>query len=147
MKKGLLLLFALAAATLRAELEIVPGYASASLHLSGVEVRDESEFQSQLFCGRKGGPLRPALPLICNAAEKAARGVVVDLEENTEYEIRLEYDFNGKKGVVRKVFRTENSCVPVAETVTLTRENWRRIADALKSGTQDGYIRYTAAQQ
>ena len=145
MKRWLFLLFALAAVTLRAELEIVPGYVSASLHLPGVEVQDESEFQSKLFCGKKGGALRPVLPLICNAAEKAARGVVVDLEENTEYEIRLEYAFNGKKGVVRKVFRTENSCVPVAETVTLTRENWRRIADALKSGTQDGYIRYTAA--
>ncbi|MBQ7207373.1 MAG: right-handed parallel beta-helix repeat-containing protein [Lentisphaeria bacterium] len=145
MKKGLFPLFLLAALTLRAELEVVPGYVSASLHLAGIEVKDESEFQSKLFCGKKGGPLRPVLPLICNAAEKAARGVVVGLEENTEYELRLEYAYNGKKGEVRKTFRTENSCVPVAETVTLTRENWRRIADDLKSGTPKGYIRYTAA--
>ncbi|MBQ9501357.1 MAG: right-handed parallel beta-helix repeat-containing protein [Lentisphaeria bacterium] len=145
MRKLPIFLCCFAAFLLRAELEIVPGYVSASLHLPGVEVRDEADFRSKLSFREKGGVFTPAFPLICNAAEKTARGVVVNLKENTEYELVLEYAFNGRKEKIQKSFRTKNSAVPVAETVMLTAGNWRTIADSLKSGTPGGYIRYTAA--
>ena len=104
-----------------AGLEVVPGYASASLHLPGVNVEKEEAFSSVLSFREKGGEFQPALPLICNAAEKAARGVIVNLKENTVYELKLECFFNGKKKSFKKEFRTKNSIVPIAETIVLTK--------------------------
>ena len=127
-----------------AGLEVVPGYASASLHLPGVNVEKAEDFSSTLSFREKGGKFQEALPLICNAAEKAARGVIVNLKENTAYELKLECSFNGKKQSFQKEFRTGNSVVPIAETVVLTKDNWKQLADNLKSGTETGYIRYTA---
>ena len=144
MKKNFFLLALFAFLPLFAELEIVPGYASASLHLPGVNVDKEEDFSSVLSFREKGGKFLDALPLICNAAEKVARGVIVNLKENTDYEVKLECSFNGKKKSISKRFRTKSSVVPIAETIVLTAENWKQIADNLKSGTETGYIRYTA---
>ena len=144
MKKNFFLFALFSFLPLFAELEIVPGYASASLHLPGVNVEKEEAFSSALSFREKGGKFQEALPLICNAAEKVARGVIVNLKENTVYELKLDCSFNGKKQSFQKEFRTKNSVVPIAETIVLTKDNWKKIADNLKSGTEKGYIRYTA---
>ena len=144
MKKYIILSALLGVLPLLAELEIVPGYVSASLHLPGVDVKKEEDFSSKLSFREKNGKFKPALSLICNAEEKTARGVIVNLKENTVYEVKLDCSFNGKKKSFTKKFRTKNSVVPVAETVILTEKNWKSIADNLKSGTEKGYIRYTA---
>ena len=144
MKKYIILSALLSVLPLLAELEIVPGYVSASLHLPGVDVKKEEDFSSKLFFREKNGKFKPALSLICNAAEKTARGVIVNLKENTVYEVKLDCSFNGKKKSFTKKFRTKNSIVPVSETIVLTEKNWKKIVDELKSGTEKGYIRYTA---
>ena len=144
MKKYIILSALLSVLPLLAELEIVPGYVSASLHLPGVDVKKEEDFSSKLSFREKDGKFKPALSLICNAAEKTARGVIVNLKENTVYEVKLDCSFNGKKKSFTKQFRTKNSIVPVSETIVLTETNWKKIVDKLKSGTEKGYIRYTA---
>lgn len=144
MKKYIILSALLGVLPLLAELEIVPGYVSASLHLPGVDVKKEEDFSSKLSFREKDGKFKPALSLICNAAEKTARGVIVNLKENTVYEVKLDCSFNGKKKSFTKQFRTKNSIVPVAETIVLSENNWKKIVDKLKSGTEKGYIRYTA---
>ena len=143
-KKIVFFLAVLSTLPLPAELEIVPGYVSASLHLPGIDVKKEEDFSSKLSFREKNGKFTSALSLICNAAEKTARGVIVNLKENTEYEVKLDCSYNDKKKSFTKKFRTKNSVVPISETIVLTEENWKKLADNLKSGTENGYVRYTA---
>ena len=100
MRKYIFLSALLGVLPLLAELEIVPGYVSASLHLPGVDVKKEEDFSSKLSFREKNGKYKPALSLICNAAEKTARGVIVNLKENTVYEVKLDCSFNGKRKVL-----------------------------------------------
>ena len=73
---------------------------------------------------------------------KSYRASVRDLDEDTEYEVRL-VDGNGAC-VKAARFRTWSSEVPVAKTVVLTADGPlpKTISD---KGTADGWIRYTAA--
>ena len=73
---------------------------------------------------------------------KMYRASVRDLDEDTEYEVRL-VDGNGAC-VKAARFRTWSSEVPVAKTVVLTADGPlpKTISD---KGTADGWIRYTAA--
>ena len=142
----LLLLTAVTAITWAAEkIEIVPGYVSVAIHITGLKSKLEKDFTSEVSFREAGcGEFRPAYELIFNPHYQAARGVVVNLQENREYEVRVSYRDNGKTASFIRKFRTRNSEVPVAKTIVLNAKNWKKSLTLADSGTPEGYIRYTA---
>ncbi len=147
MKKIIILIFFAVAAVLPAaeKIEIVPGYVSTAIHVTGLQSKLEKEFSSQISYREAGkGDFLPAYELIFNPHLRAARGVVVNLQENQEYELKVTYSDNGKKSSFTRKFRTRNSDVPVAKTIVLNAKNWKKTLTLAHSGKPDGYIRYTA---
>ena len=147
MKKIITLIFFAVAAVLPAaeKIEIVPGYVSVAIHVTGLQSKLEKEFSSSVSYREAGkGKFLPAYELIFNPHLRAARGVVVNLQENREYEVKIAFNDNGRKAEVIRKFRTRNSDVPVAKTIVLNAKNWKKTLTLAHSGTPDGYIRYTA---
>ena len=142
----LLLLSAMTTVSFAAEkIEIVPGYVSAAIHITGLQSKLEKEFSSSVSYREAGkGDYLPAYELIFNPHLRAARGVVVNLQENREYELKVTYSDNGKNSSFTRKFRTRNSDVPVAKTIVLNARNWKKSLTLANSGKPDGYIRYTA---
>lgn len=84
----------------------------------------------------------PALDPVYIPIENAWRGSIMLLQENTEYEVKgiisgeLTDQFSGR-------FKTLNSKVKIAETIILDPSNFPGDLEIKKSGTPNGYIRYT----
>ncbi len=77
--------------------------------------------------------------------EKAWRGSIMLLKENTEYEFKAV--ISGEvKSEITQTFRTRSSNFKVAETIVLDSKNFKGQLKNIKSGTHNGYIRYTAAK-
>ena len=75
--------------------------------------------------------------------EKAWRGSMMLLQENTEYEFKAVIS-GAVKDEIRSSFKTRSSSFKVAETIVLNSRNFNKQLKNIKSGTPDGYIRYTA---
>ena len=75
--------------------------------------------------------------------EKAWRGSIMLLKENTEYEFKAVISGEVKDEILQ-TFRTRSSNFKVAETIVLNSKNFKEQLIKIKSGTPDGYIRYTA---
>ncbi len=71
--------------------------------------------------------------------DKELRGSIVGLQENTEYEFRLQVKDQAPE--IRK-FRTWSSQVPIAKTIELTSSG-KTIA-IKENGQENGWVRYTA---
>ena len=148
MKKVAAVLFVISLfpALFAAQLKTVPGYVSTSIYLSGLTAGHEDKFSSEVSYRKVGEKeFLPALPLIYNANDKEARGVIVNLQENTSYELRLKYTDMGKSSSATAKFRTRSSVFPVAKTIVIDKNNWQGSLNITASGKPDGYIRYTAA--
>ena len=128
------------AVTFAAEkIEIVPGYVSVAIHITGLQSKLEKEFSSSVSYREAGkGDCLPAYELIFNPHLRAARGVVVNLQENREYELKVTYSDNGKKSSFTRKFRTRTSDVPVAKTIVLNARNWKKSLTLANSGKPDG---------
>ena len=72
---------------------------------------------------------------------KDYRGSILDLKEDTQYEMRL---VAGGKAFAEGSFRTWASEVPVARTVVLDPDTFKTPFVISDRGTADGWIRYTA---
>lgn len=70
------------------------------------------------------------------------RGSVVDLTENTSYELRLRTPEG--KNVAAGTFRTWSSVVPVARTIDISERIHNGTVCISDQGTPDGWIRFTA---
>ena len=75
--------------------------------------------------------------------EKAWRGSMMLLEEDTEYEFKAVIS-GAVKDEIRSSFKTRSSNFKVAETIVLNSKNFNKQLKNIKSGKPDGYIRYTA---
>ncbi|MBS1370867.1 MAG: right-handed parallel beta-helix repeat-containing protein [Lentisphaeria bacterium] len=123
----------------RAPVEVVPLYCSASYYC---DFEEKSEPAGVKAGFRRAGEtaFRPAWPPQWDAADRQLRGSIVDLEEDTEYELKFEAE-GREPHVVR--FRTWKSEVPVAKTVDLSQVFNGRTFVIDAKGTPQGYIRYT----
>jgi hypothetical protein len=90
----------------------------------------------------KGGDWQRAFPPAYFAEDNMYRGSIVNLAENTAYEVEL----TGPAGEVlaRTDFTTWRSDVPIAKTVVLDDTNFDGHLTITESGSPDGWIRYTA---
>ena len=127
-----------------AVLEVAPSYVSAGYEISNLASAKAAEFKAEAFYREKGGKFMPAFAPDYPPFEHKARGVLVNLKENTEYELKLVISDNGKKSTLTKTFRTLGAKLPVAKTIYVTPEMIKNGLNIKKSGTAKGYIRYTA---
>jgi hypothetical protein len=126
-------------------LEIVPGYQMCSIYLNHCQAEDDATINGQIQYREKNTPTwRPALPPAYVRHEKSWRVSLLNLRENTEYEVRVTVDDDGRRVEIIRGFRTKTPSVPVAKTVVLSA-NQANSALHAESGTEDGYIRYTAS--
>lgn len=89
-----------------------------------------------------GGPWQRAFAPPYIAEDGMYRGSIVDLDENTAYELRIA---DGEGTVLAETaFRTWASEVPVARTVVLDETNFDGHLQIRESGSPEGWIRYTA---
>lgn len=91
---------------------------------------------------KRGGQWQPAFPLVYVNEDGMYRGSIVNLEENTLYEVRLT-DAGGKV-LAHTRFRTWRSDVPVARTIVLDADNFTGRYVVKDSGTPDGWVKITA---
>ncbi|MFA6292391.1 MAG: right-handed parallel beta-helix repeat-containing protein [Victivallales bacterium] len=123
------------------KIEAVPSFISCSIYLRGLD----KEEQSPSVKYRKTGSdtWLDSYPLVYDKAGKEYRGSVVNLEEDSEYELRVA----GKKGVAAAAkFRTWTSSPKIAKTLsvdTMLASTGGRLTITEK-GSEDAWIKYTA---
>ena len=127
-----------------AVLEVAPSYISAGYELSNLAAGKADDFKAQAFYREKDGEFMPAYTPDFPPFEHKARGVLVNLKENTQYELKLVIDDNGKKSTLTKKFCTLGAKLPIAQNITVTPEMIKKGLIIKKSGNANGYIRYTA---
>ncbi|MCC7492279.1 MAG: right-handed parallel beta-helix repeat-containing protein [Fimbriimonadaceae bacterium] len=88
------------------------------------------------------GAWQPVYPPVYAPEDTMYRGSVVNLQEDTAYELRV-LDAAGAT-VESSPFRTWRSAVPIAKTVVLDATNFDGHLAITESGTPEGWIRYTA---
>ncbi len=116
----------------KTRLEIVPGYRVCSLYLHECRTEKESDFQSVLQYRKEGeSQWRTALSPVYLPNQRCARGSLLNLDENTSYQLRFDFTDGGQKKSVRKSFRTLNVHVPVVRTIELTPDNFRKINEMI----------------
>ncbi len=114
-------------------LTLIPTFENCSFELPDGEGREcKVEYRSA-----GSDQWRKALPPIWFPDERCWRGSLLELREDTEYEIRLR--ISGKKTVSGR-FKTRNSDFPVAKTVVIRKLPFR----ITESGRPGAYVRYTA---
>ncbi len=134
MKKFCLFIFAILVFSLcGGELSVIPGFRVCSIEIRG-SGKTSVRYRKTGTSGWKNAP-----ELVDVEAEKVLRGSLLDLEENTGYE--LEVHVEGRRH--QCAFKTRNSDFPVAKTVYLTKKDCGKTFKP-QSGSPDGYIRYTA---
>ncbi|HJN16457.1 MAG TPA: right-handed parallel beta-helix repeat-containing protein, partial [Armatimonadota bacterium] len=93
---------------------------------------------------RKGDDWLKAFPPAYFEEDSMYRGSVVDLDEDTSYELKLT---DGAGEILAQTdFATWSSDVPIAKTVVLDEDNFNGHLTITGSGTPEGWIRYTARQ-
>ncbi|MBE6371874.1 MAG: right-handed parallel beta-helix repeat-containing protein [Lentisphaerae bacterium] len=112
-----------------------PGFGSAAIYTAAGKDGAPLEF-------RKAGDAEwiPAQRLVLSPDKKELRGSIFRLREGTKYEYRITRDGKMETGS----FTTKSSDVPIAKTIVLTNENFQGYLKLAESGTEKGYIRYTA---
>ena len=120
------------------KLTTVPGFAGCSYYFPAatsdkitVEFRQEGKGDYQL-----------ALDPSYNHREKLWRGSIVNLEENTNYEIRISAD---GKTLASGKFLTLGKAPRIAKTIVLDEKNFNGTLTINAKGKPDGWIRYTCA--
>ncbi|MHC4403024.1 MAG: right-handed parallel beta-helix repeat-containing protein [Planctomycetota bacterium] len=91
---------------------------------------------------KKGGDWLEALQPPHMAEDDMVRGSIVDLDEDTSYEIRITGD-NGKI-LAQEEFRTWRSDIPIAKTIVLDEATFAGQLTIRDEGSPDGWIKYTA---
>ncbi|MEN6303803.1 MAG: hypothetical protein ABFD96_13815, partial [Armatimonadia bacterium] len=98
----------------------------------------------QMRYRRKGGDWQRAFPPAYFEEDSMYRGSIVNLEEDTAYELELT---KGEGEVLARTdFTTWRSEVPIAKTVVLDENNFHGRLTINEAGSPDGWIRYTARE-
>lgn len=118
-------------------LEVVPSFNACSFYLKAPQAA-----AVRVTYRQKGGDWLEALQPPYFVEDGMFRGSIVDLDEDTSYEIRIAAD----KGetLAQREFRTWQSDVPIARTVVLDEATFPGKLTIRDEGSPVGWIRYTA---
>lgn len=132
--------------------EVVPLFHSCSIYFY---TNDLSKECTTWFREKDSSQWQNAFPLIKNPEKVVTpyevdtetfpdksmfRGSIVNLKENTEYELKIKYG----NTTYTKEFKTWNSDVPIKKTVNLQETISGKEIIINEKGTKDGWIKYTA---
>jgi hypothetical protein len=120
-----------------ATFEVVPSFNSCSYYLPSPNLGALS-----VIYRKTGGEWREALPPPYFVEDVMYRGSLVDLEEDTSFEIRIT-EVNGEI-LAEQEFRTWQSEVPVAKTIVLDDGTFPGHLTIRDEGSPDGWLKYTA---
>ncbi len=138
MKKLCIFIF-LAAVTqaCSAQIETFPAFESCSIYL---KIENPDSKWSSAFKEKKNEAWNRAYPPVIDKEKKEVRFSIVNLKENTEYELKLE---NKNTGEIKKTeFKTLTLNVPIAKTVLLDEHSLKNGLVIKEKGTPEGWIRY-----
>jgi len=120
-----------------APFEIVPLFNACSFYFKS-RVRDDLTVDYR----RKGGSRLKAYPPVYVKEDGMYRGSIVDLDEDTLYELRITAA-NGDV-LAQQEFRTWSSRVPVSKTIILDDQTFTGKLNVEESGSPQGWIKITA---
>ena len=119
-------------------LTFVPGFAGCSFYFPA----ETNAPVSVTFREAGKGEFKPALEPSYNRREKLWRGSIVNLKEDTAYEVKISAD---GKTVASGKFLTLGKAPIVGKTIVLNEKNFNGTLKITGSGTPDAWIRYTCA--
>ena len=121
------------------ELRLRPTFVSCGFSFGAAQPVEGAQLEFREKGAAGWTPGKPAL--LYFKETKDYRGSILDLKEDTQYEMRL---VAGGKAFAEGSFRTWASEVPVARTVVLDPDTFKTPFVISDRGTADGWIRYTA---
>ena len=126
-------------------LTLIPSFENCSYYINRTPQEWGKECTAKVWY-RKNGEKNwtAALDPVDMEQEKAWRGSLMMLQENTEYEFKALIS-GEKSSELRQVFRTRNSDFKVGRTIILDEKNFKGVLNGIVSGTPDGYTLYKAA--
>ncbi len=119
--------------------EVVPLFNACSFYLPGPKPDALS-----VTYRKPGGDWLEAMQPPHFAEDDMVRGSIVDLDENTLYEIKITAA-NGRI-LAQEEFKTWRTDVPIAKTVALDEDTFAGELTIRDKGSPDGWIKYTAPQ-
>lgn len=119
-------------------LTFVPGFAGCSFYYPAAT----AEQVDVSFREAGKGEFKPALTPSYNRREKLWRGSIVNLKENTAYEVKISA---GGKTLAEGKFLTLGKAPKVAKTIVLNEKNFNGSLKITKGGKPDAWVRYTCA--
>jgi hypothetical protein len=122
-----------------APFEIVPLFNACSFYFKSL-ARDGLAVD----CRRKGGFWLKAYPPVYVKEDGMYRGSIVDLDEDTPYELRITAT-NGDV-LAQQEFHTWSSQVPIGKTIILDDKSFTGQLTVRESGSPQGWIKITAEQ-
>lgn len=126
------------------DFEVIPSYTVCSVYCNNLQSKVEGELKTTLrYKKATEAEWHDALPLPFIYNEQRAAGSIVKLEENTEYDIILDVDDNGRKRSHAQRFKTLTGDVPIARTIVIDETSIKQKNLFSQVGTADGYVRYT----
>lgn len=120
------------------KLTFIPGFAGCSFYYPAASA-DVIEVS---FRKAGKGEFKPVLTPSYNRREKLWRGSIVNLAENTEYEVKIS---SGGNVVAEGKFITKGALPKIAKTIVLNEKNFKGTLKITARGKADGWIRYTCA--
>lgn len=120
------------------KLTFVPGFAGCSFYYPAAN-GDKIDVS---FRKAGSGSFKPVLTPSYNKREKLWRGSIVNLAENTGYEVKI--SSNGKT-LAQGKFTTKGALPKIAKTIVLNEKNFNGTLTISAQGKPDGWIRYTCA--
>ncbi|MBR6073696.1 MAG: hypothetical protein IKP87_00205, partial [Victivallales bacterium] len=102
------------------DFEVIPSYTVCSVYCNNLQSKVEGELKTTLrYKKATEAEWHDALPLPFIYNEQRAAGSIVKLEENTEYDVMLDVDDNGRKRSHTQRFKTLTGDVPIARTIVI----------------------------
>jgi hypothetical protein len=124
---------------------LVPTFENCSYYINRKKNEWEKKCSLKVFYREKGTKeWIPVMDPVNMEREKAWRGSIMLLKEDTPYEFRAVVSGEAKDEI-RSKFRTRSSKFKVAETIVLDSSNFNGYLKDIKSGKPDGYVLYKSA--
>ena len=120
------------------KLTFVPGFAGCSYYYPAAD----GKAIEVAFREADRGEYKPVLTPSYNRREKLWRGSIVNLKENTVYEVKIS---SGGKVAAQGKFTTKGALPKIAKTIVLDESNFKGTLVISDKGKEDGWIRYTCA--
>ena len=119
------------------ELTVVPLFHTCSIYLN----RKEKISKHQIWFRKLGSTQwQEGFPLVRSIDHKQLKGSLINLKENTNYEVKLVTETNEFK----TKFKTWTPTPPIKKIITLNNNNFKQHLLINQSGSKDGWIKYIA---